>query len=87
MKLNRIQIEALRYFSPQLEKIGGKAYLWIAFLLLLIAFGMYGLYEQVVKGHGSGLVGVVWGLLARPSGAGTVAVDRGGSLRAPITPY
>ncbi|MEI7725343.1 MAG: NrfD/PsrC family molybdoenzyme membrane anchor subunit [Bacteroidota bacterium] len=51
-------------FKPQLEKMSKKGVALIVFLLMVIGFGMYALYVQIVDGHiVTGMRdNVVWGL-------------------------
>ena len=54
----------LREFAPQLETTGFKGYIWIAFLLGVIALGAYALLQQILHGHEiTGMRdNVVWGV-------------------------
>ena len=51
-------------FKPQLEKMDKKGIALIVFLLMVIGFGMFALYTQIVEGHiVTGMRdNVVWGL-------------------------
>lgn len=64
MKPTEAGREVLRTFAPQLERTSMREKLWIAFLLAVVAVGMYALYLQAVKGHGvTGMRDhVVWGI-------------------------
>lgn len=54
----------LREFAPQLEHTGIKGYIWIAFLVAVIALGVYALLMQILHGHEiTGMRdNVVWGV-------------------------
>ena len=54
----------LREFAPQIEKTSSAAYIWIAFLLMVIGLGVYAFVTQVTQGHiVTGMRdNVVWGI-------------------------
>lgn len=64
MKLSQKSISILEEFVPKIEKIGIKWKVWVAFLVICIIYGLYGLYMQITKGHiVTGMRdNVVWGL-------------------------
>ena len=64
MNVTENQNATLKYFAPHLEKFSTRSKMWAGFLLALIAFGMFGLYKQIVDGHGvTGMRDyVVWGV-------------------------
>jgi len=64
MKLSNHGREVLKILAPPIERTNAREWLWIGFLLVLIAIGGYALFEQIVKGHiVTGMRdNVVWGL-------------------------
>ena len=51
-------------FSPLLGRISPREWIWIIFLSIIICFGLYALYTQIMEGHGvTGMRdNVVWGI-------------------------
>jgi len=64
MNLNPVQQKAFDYQRPVIEKFGRRTFLWSAFFLVPILFGLYALYLQIKKGHiVTGMRdNVVWGI-------------------------
>ncbi len=64
MKASTEANSRLKYFAPQIEKIGPKTKFSIVILLILILIGGVALYQQITKGHiVTGMRDhVVWGL-------------------------
>lgn len=64
MKISNTGNQILKTFAPQLERTSFRETLWIGFLLIIIASGVYALYLQIVEGHGvTGMRdNVVWGI-------------------------
>ena len=64
MKINKKQQRLFEEFLPQLQRFTTPYYLWVGFLSILIAFGMYALYIQETEGHiVTGMRdNVVWGI-------------------------
>ena len=64
MKITQNAQAVLKEFAPQLENFSLRWKIWVAFLVICILYGIYGLYIQIVVGHEStGMRDhVVWGL-------------------------
>ena len=64
MKLNNRTLAAFREFKPEMEHFSIRWKIWVGFLLLCIAAGIYALVIQVLEGHiVTGMRDhVVWGL-------------------------
>ncbi len=64
MKISTSGSEMLRTFSPQIEHTSKGEKIWITLLVATIGLAMYGLYLQIVDGHGvTGMRdNVIWGI-------------------------
>lgn len=65
METSKLTIqEAVKEFSPQLEKTSVKGWVWIIFLVSLVLLGIFALITQIVEGHVvTGMRdNVVWGI-------------------------
>ena len=54
----------MKELAPTIERVNNKEKIWMAFLSLIILWGLYALYLQVTKGHiVTGMRdNVVWGI-------------------------